>query len=143
MEGTGDELASAVRQRKLEGRVDDVQLTHMPYNSPYLLNVACETGNTSCVRALLDLGASPLTQTVGISCDLQLEYELDYHISTGKETCLHLAAKADSDESVRMLLDAGADIEARSANQSTPLMYAAQRLALSRRGQCQQLATDQ
>jgi hypothetical protein len=57
---------------------------------------------------------------------LELEMGADSHIVAGhhEETALHLAAKGDHTGVVRLLLQYGADVDARSNSGKTPLFYA-------------------
>ena len=72
-----------------------------------------EKGRTACVRALLDAGASASAAVV-----------FDDH----EEPCytaLHDAAYSGFDTICRLLLDAGAELNARCYAETTPLQYAA------------------
>jgi len=70
---------------------------------------AAETGNTAAITLMLDLG-----------------FPVDAHGGDDGGTALHAASYAGSAEVVRLLLDRGADIQARDATwNSTPLVWAA------------------
>ena len=71
-----------------------------------------EKGRTACVQVLLDAGASASAATV---LDCHEEYLC---------TALHLAAFSGLDTICRLLLDAGADLNARTQSGFTPLQYA-------------------
>src|SRR5918993_3102435 len=71
------------------------------------LGLGVENGNPAIVAALLERGA-------------------DARAETGGQTALHIAARTGSADIVRLLLDAGAAVDARESWQSaTPLMVAA------------------
>ena len=125
--GTGEQLRAALA-RSWPGP-GDVHVDDIKGSSGYsLLQVACVSGNASCVRALLNLGASQSRRSPRDVVALTLSGGHTLGLLQGGLTCLHLAAGVNSDEVIRLLLNtSGADVNARSANMATPLMVNAER----------------
>ena len=146
--GTRDELTAELNRQNLTTRaIDSIRVcgpgepTSVDSNYPStpvdvrqtLLQVACSFGNTSCVEALLKLGASPCARTPILVKLLSMGCYLDSEES-GNESCMHLAAKADSSAGLIRLLTrtraaSGCEnlVNARSQTDCTPLMLVASR----------------
>jgi len=76
------------------------------------------------LRVLLDAGADPNVKTrpsVETGCFMR-------DCRTRGETPLHRAAAFGSEETIRMLIDAGAQVDARDANGDSPLSWASWRI---------------
>jgi len=89
----------------LEGDPDEVDLLNE--DGETLLFRACSNGNAVIVQELLERGAD-----IGITCD--------------DITALHVASAAHSPKSVQLLLEKGADPNARTLDGTTPLHCALQ-----------------
>ena len=77
-----------------------------------------EEGRTACVRALLDAGASASEAVV-------LYESMNPRMNPPVYTALHSAAYCGLDTICRLLIDAGADLNAQTRGNYTPLSYAA------------------
>ena len=77
-----------------------------------------EKGRTACVRALLDAGASASEAVV-------LYESMNPRMNPPVYTALHNAAYCGLDTICRLLIDAGADLNAQTRGNYTPLSYAA------------------
>lgn len=76
-------------------------------------------GNVNVMRVLLANGADPNAQTkVGVETDAFMR-----DVRTRGETALHRAAAFGGKEAIRMLVDAGANLEAKDANGDSPLSW--------------------
>lgn len=139
--GTGEQLMAALNW-SMDQPIDMVRMEgrKRKYN-PYglldqigqtLLHVASVHGNDSSVKALLELGASPSERTPLEGEYFELNCWRHRELDRGWETSLHLAALTDNRAVVELLIDAGADVNARSANGSTPLITAAERFTYRR-----------
>ena len=115
------------------------------YNDQYLsrcLYIAAGAGRLECTRVLLDAGASPDLHTdtngqtplvVAVRCGspdvaaalIAASSNVNKATRVARATALHWAASDGSNGCVRLLLDAGAKLEARMASGRTALMLAA------------------
>ena len=98
----------------LIARGADVNLPDKDNNSP--LHYAAVSGDAGLVRSLLEKGAATINDT---SCTQRGGFVGDW-------TPLHLACLEGYPETVQLLLDHGADIEARDGLQRTPLILSAE-----------------
>jgi ankyrin repeat protein len=95
------------------------------------------TGQPQIVRMLLQAGASPTAVTRSWEIDavnytpivftlgvtgIPWNNDGEYRMPVGGESALHFAARKNDIESVRLLLDAGVEVDLRSADGTTPLL---------------------
>jgi ankyrin repeat protein len=135
-------LMSAVRVgsvdivRQLLARHADVNGRDATYQQTALMWAA---GQPNITRLLLDAGAdvkaasrswetmttnySPVVSTVG-NTGIPWLYDNEYRAAAGGDTALIFAAQKGDTESVKMLLNAGADVNQASADGTTPLLAA-------------------
>ncbi len=104
------------------------------------LTLACENGNAAMVQRLVQAGANPNARrstgetalmacartgvAAGVRALLARGAEADFKDPRTGQTALMWAADQDHPEAITVLLDAGADIRARSAVGYTPLLFA-------------------
>jgi ankyrin len=108
------------------------------------LDIACDESNVELVRALLSVPEATPEAVTALASALHdacaggdaplvaalLAAGVDVNVSCGENTALHAAANCDQDDLVdivRMLLDAGAVVDAVTSDGHTPLHYACKR----------------
>ena len=101
----------------LHGTNDDVRLLH----------IAVRAGSARVTGALLDAGLDPNVGATGPLYPLRAEWSgqdirLDPNVGATKP--LHVAARSESPEVAALLLERGAEVDARDAIGWTPLYYA-------------------
>ena len=105
--GTGDQSKAELKRQDVTCPIDDIRLLGTcqqvrvgdvsgPNQGKTLLHIACSHGNASTVKALLELGASPL-QCTGMYINSSTLSE------GGGESCVHLAAEAGSGDVIDVL----------------------------------------
>ena len=134
--GRGDELKAKLSQLDWKRPIDEIRVGAGKRQGPFggtvdhpgetLLQEACTVGNESTIRALVELGASPLLKTESSDDYFDIACACGYATPLGVETCMHLAARSDCDASVVDILRRAEGCEdivnARSRNRCTPLM---------------------
>lgn len=98
-------------QRAIEAGVSPNALH--PKSGTLLLQIACQFDALDCVRALLDMGADPSMRFTRVS-------RVDGRVFKDHVPLMY----AENVETTKLLIEAGAEIEARDEKQWTPLVYA-------------------
>ena len=114
--GTGDQLKAELERQNFAGSVDDIRLLgtsenvefgdlNGPNHGKNLLHIACSHGNASTAKALLELGASPEERTPIVRKQARAACRRLNHGYYGGETCMHLAADAQSGDVINLISD--------------------------------------
>ena len=114
--GTGDQLKAELKRQDVSCPIDDIRLLGTcervflgdvsgPNQGKTLLHIACFHNNKSTVKALLELGASPLEYTPLVERQfytgcLGLEEKT---VVSGGQTCVHLAVEAGRGDVINLL----------------------------------------
>lgn len=98
-------------RRAIEGGVSPNALH--PKAGTLLLQTACQFDALDCIRVLLDMGADPSMRFTRVS-------RVDGRVFKDHVPLMY----AENAETAKLLLEAGAEIEARDEKQWTPLVYA-------------------
>ena len=114
--GTGDQLKAELDRQNFTGSVDDIRLLgnseqvefgdlNGPNHGKTLLHIACSHGNASTAKALLELGASPEERTPIVRKQVRAKCGKSAYVYNGGETCVHLAADAQSGDVINLISD--------------------------------------